>query len=57
MSNVVQLRNGQHFALESEVAQRVKAVIMEYEGRLSLVSALGVLELVKIEIAQENDAI
>jgi hypothetical protein len=50
MDNVVNLRDTPHFALESEVAQRVKAVLMEYEGRLSLVSALGILEVVKHEL-------
>lgn len=49
---VTALRGGQHFALELEVASRVKALLMEYEGRLSLVSALGILELVKQEIRE-----
>lgn len=52
MDNVVSLRDGKHYALESEIAQRVKAVIMEYEGRISLVSAIGVLEVVKAELFQ-----
>jgi hypothetical protein len=50
LDNVVSLRGGQHFALEAEIADRVKSLIMEYEGRISLVSALGILELVKLEL-------
>lgn len=52
--NVINLRDTPLFALESEVAQRVKALLMEYEGRLSLVAALGILEVVKSELMQTH---
>lgn len=47
MSNVAQLRDGQHFALEAEITDRIWALIMEYEGRVSLVATLGILDVVK----------
>lgn len=52
--NVINLRDTPLFALESEVAQRVAALMHEYDGRLSLVSALGVLEVVKHELLQTH---
>lgn len=55
MNNVRTLRDGKHFALELEIASRVKALVMEYEGRISLVSALGILELVKAELMEQHN--
>lgn len=52
MADIRQLRDGQHFALEAEVHDRIKKLIAEYEGRLSLVAAMGILELVKMEIKE-----
>lgn len=52
--NIINLRETPLFALESEIAQRVKSVLLEYEGRLSLVSALGILEVVKHELLQTH---
>lgn len=52
--NVIPMRETPLFALESEIASRVKALLMEYEGRLSLVSALGVLEVVKHELLRTH---
>ena len=53
MNNVAHLRDGKHYALEAEIAARVKALVMEYEGRVSVVSVLGILELTKLEIARD----
>lgn len=47
MSNIAQLRDGKHFALEAEITDRIWSMIMEYEGRVSLVATLGVLDVVK----------
>lgn len=52
--NVVNMRDEPLFALDSEVAQRVKALLMEYEGRLSLVSAIGILEVVKCDLLESH---
>lgn len=50
MSNVAQLRDGKHFALESEIASRLKDLVMEYEDRVSLVAVIGILELIKADL-------
>ena len=50
MSNVAQLRDGKHYALEAEITARLKDLIMEYEGRVSLVAAVGILELIKVDL-------
>lgn len=54
MSEVINLRDTPLFAMESEIAQRINAVLMEYEGRLSLVSALGILEVVKCDLLESH---
>jgi len=46
-ANVTPLRDGKHFALEAEISDRLWNLIMEYEGRVSLVATLGVLDIVK----------
>jgi hypothetical protein len=51
---IINLRDTPLFALEMEIAQRVKSMLMEYEGRLPLVSALGILEVVKHELLQTH---
>lgn len=53
MPNVTQLRDGKHYALEAEITGRLKDLVMEYEGRVSLVAVLGVLELLKAELLKE----
>jgi hypothetical protein len=47
---VQQLRPEGHFALEAELADRVQRLVYEYDGRISMVSAIGVLELVKANL-------
>jgi len=54
MSDIINLRETPIFALESEVSQRVKALLHEYDGRLSLVAALGILEVVKSELLKTH---
>ena len=43
-------------ALEGEMARRVHDLLMEYQGQVSLVSTLGVLECVKLQIYQQTEA-
>lgn len=38
-----------------ELAERIKALIYEYEGRLTLAAAVGVLHLVAYEITRDTD--
>lgn len=44
---VVRLREVETFPLEREVTSRLLAVIHEYDERLSLVAAVGILEVIK----------
>jgi len=41
------------FPKESELANRIKDLIFEYEGELSTVAVIGILDLVKAEITIE----
>lgn len=36
-----------------EMAERIKAVIYEYDGRTTLAAAVGVLQIVQVEIIRE----
>ena len=38
-----------------ELADRIKALIYEYEGRMPLAAAIGVLHLVADEIIRDHD--
>ena len=38
-----------------ELADRIKALIYEYDGRLTLAAAVGVLHIVAHEIIRDND--
>lgn len=51
-SNVTRLRDEGHSAIEAELAKRIKLLLLEYEHRISLAQAIGVLEIVKIETFQ-----
>lgn len=55
MSEIIKLRGGEHFAIEAELADRIRRVVLEYEGRVSFVSAIGVLEVVKMELQQGQE--
>jgi hypothetical protein len=37
-----------------ELAERIKALVYEYGGRMPLATAVGVLEIAKMEILQED---
>ena len=37
-----------------ELAERIKEIIYEYSGQIPVAAALGVLEIVKIEIIQNE---
>ena len=47
---VQQLRPEGHFAAEAELADRLTRLVHEYDGRMSLVGVVGVLELVKVQV-------
>ncbi len=48
--NVTRLRDEGHCAIEAELAKRIKLLLLEYERRISLAQAIGVLEIVKTEM-------
>ena len=50
MSNVQSLNKEKVFSTEAELSQRIGDLISEYDGELSLVSVLGILDLKKIEL-------
>ena len=54
MSDVVYLGKPHHFSVEGEIAKRIHALLMEYEGQISVVSAVGILEVVKHELMVNN---
>lgn len=41
-------------ALAGELAERMKDIIYEYSGRIPVATAVGVLEIVKLEIVLEQ---
>jgi len=56
MSNIESLNKEKKFSKEGELMGRISALIAEYNGELSLVSVIGILDLKKIElfISQSN---
>lgn len=46
---------GRPFPKESELADRIEKLIHEYDNELSVVAAIGVLELVKLELAKQEE--
>lgn len=52
--NVKQLRPEGHYAMEAEIDDRIKLLIHEYDGRISLVAVLGILELVKADLIRNT---
>ena len=50
MGNVTSLNQEKVFSKEAELAGRIDDLILEYNGELSLVSVMGILELKKIEL-------
>lgn len=54
-NNLVVFGGGQPMvATTSELAERIKSLVYEYSGVLPVAAAIGVLEIVKIEIMQEQ---
>lgn len=56
MTNVTVFRGGgtSTHALAGELAERMKALIYEYSDRMPLATAVGVLDIVKLEIIGEQ---
>lgn len=52
MTNVVNIRED-YYRLEEEIAGKVEELIHQYDGRVSLVTAIGVLELVKLALYEK----
>lgn len=48
--NVIPLRASPNYSLEAELAEQIKRILFQHEGRMSLVTAIGILEVVKAEI-------
>jgi hypothetical protein len=47
MTNIVELQIDKQFKREQELYSRIISLIHEYDGELSVVSVLGILELSK----------
>lgn len=56
MTNVTVFRGGgtPAHAIAGELAERVKALVYEYSDRIALATAVGVLDIVKLEILGEQ---
>lgn len=55
MDNVKPFPNSdRRFPVEGELAQRLLDLVHEYNGRISLVAALGCLEFVKLQLIQDQ---
>jgi hypothetical protein len=50
MNNVKSINKEKVFSKEGELMNRISSLISEYDGELSLVSVLGILDLKKIEL-------
>lgn len=48
--NLFPLNATPNFSLEGELAEQIKRILFQHEGRISLVTAVGILEVVKAEI-------
>jgi len=55
MNNVSSLNKEKAFSKEGELSQRMNDLIAEYDGEISLVSVLGILDLKKMEMVYNND--
>lgn len=57
MSNIKKFKNNKEreFPVNEEVEQRIISLIYEYDGEISLVSALGILDLVKDQIKSAHN--
>ena len=50
MDNVKSLNKERVFSKEAELMNRLSGLISEYDGELSLVAVLGILDLKKVEL-------
>lgn len=55
MGNVTSLNKEKKFNKEGELFKRIENLIREYDGEISLVSALGILELHKHKLIREGE--
>ena len=55
MANIKSLNKEKVFTREAELTRRISDLICEYDGELSLVAVLGILELKKIELYVNQD--
>jgi hypothetical protein len=55
MANLIKFPVAKTFSQEGELAQRIEDLIYEYANQISLVSVLGVLEIVKMQIRKDSD--
>lgn len=53
-AKVFTLKVSKTYAQEAELADRVKAIIYEYAEQISLVAALGALEVVKHDLIEDS---
>jgi len=55
MNNIKDLNKEKTFSKEGELSKRIGDLISEYDGELSLVSVMGILDLKKIELYINQD--
>jgi len=55
MGNIKSLNKEKVFTKEAELIGRITNLICEYDGELSLVAVIGILELKKQELIFDND--
>jgi len=53
MSKIIKANFNKNYQVESEMRDAIRETIFKFDGQTSLVSAIGVLELVKTELIQE----
>lgn len=54
MSEITPIRDVPNFPLERELASRIWDVIAEYNERISLPAAIGILELIKHDLVKDK---
>lgn len=55
MAKLIKFPVAKTFSQEGELAQRIEDLIYEYADQISLVSVLGILEVVKQQIRKDSD--
>jgi len=53
--SVTRLDTGRPFPKESELADRIERLCHEYDDQISVVAVMGILDLIKMELAQQED--